>query len=233
MREVHAFLVKGGQASRERGLILERGSLPPLWKAGASSRTPQTGRSPSSVTPPPPSPVRKALEQARADQSVNAGGAAATQSEIGKLESFLADSHAVSLAGQKAWRESGGAGGLKGLGNAVEAARAAAQTKLGSLREQLDKQSAMADASDRAIPGLEAAHQAAVIRSGTAAGELAALRKTAPQLNIALARTEYKGVVEAERKAEEAREKARRFPLAHLAQTNSTRSVAYDETPCR
>ena len=54
--EEHAFLVKRGAGNREHGLILERGGLPPLWKAGASSRTPQTGRSPSSVSPPPPSP---------------------------------------------------------------------------------------------------------------------------------------------------------------------------------
>jgi hypothetical protein len=42
--------------SRGGGLILERGGLPPLWRAGACSRTPQTGRSPSSVSSPPPSP---------------------------------------------------------------------------------------------------------------------------------------------------------------------------------
>ena len=52
--EEHAFLVKRGAGNRDRGLILERGGLPPLWKAGASSRTPQTGRSPSSISPPPP-----------------------------------------------------------------------------------------------------------------------------------------------------------------------------------
>jgi len=44
MRDIHAFLVKRGLASRGLWLISECGGLPPLWKAGAISRTPQTGR---------------------------------------------------------------------------------------------------------------------------------------------------------------------------------------------
>ncbi len=150
--------------------------------------------------------------------------------EIRKLREFLADPQAVSLAGQRAWRDSGGAGGLSGLGNTVAAVEASARERLSGM---VTRRNEIVRGVNTILRGplqqAEAEEEAARIRSQTASGRLAALRASRPALDVAQARTEYQGVTEAEQKeAERAAEAERKASerAALLAQADALTATA-------
>jgi len=119
------------------------------------------------------------------------------------------------------------------------AAIAAAATRLEGLKQTFKKQAGMSKEAGEAIPQLETDVQAAGIRRQTAAGELEALRETAPKLNTALARSEYKNIVQmeekeaAERRKREARQQALADQIAEKEREKAARQARLDKARAR
>ena len=187
--------------------------------------------------------AKQALDKTSSDAATNEAAAQKTLAEIKALKAFLADPAAISLAAQKAWTASGGAGGIGGLGRQVAATKAAAETRLngavdadgfpvgdGGLVAEHKLQADLAAKSRAALPDAQTAHDVAATKRQTAARSLESVRATGPSMNIAAARTGYKALLETEKKDAEAKAKKEKQEADRKAALDALPKLRQKET---